>query len=167
MLAPQITEITAGHDVKGGMWTLTTARASHVQPQLECLAFRLESAEGSLCYSGDSGACEEVVELTRGCDVLIHMNHHYSGREPSRAYRAACGNHADNAVTAQRAGVKMLVLTHILTELDQPGVRREILQRIGRVFDGQVVWGEDLMQIDLKAGQSPRSIPHARQPRSS
>ena len=165
--APQVTEITAGQEVKGGTWTLTTGRASHVQPQLECLAFRLESDEGSLCYSGDSGACDEVVQLSRGCDVLIHMNHHYSGREPSRAYRAACGNHEDNAVTAQRAGVKMLVLTHILSELDQPEIRAEILAHIQRVFDGQVVWGEDLMQIDVKAGQSPRSIPHARQPSSA
>lgn len=165
--APQVTEISAGQTIKGRTWTLTTARASHVQPQLECLAFRLDSDEGSLCYSGDSGACEDVVELARGCDVLIHMNHHYSGREPSPAYRAACGNHEDNAVTAQRAGVKMLVLTHILSELDQPAVRDEILRYIGREFDGQVVWGEDLMQIEVKAGQSPTSMAHARQPSSA
>ena len=95
------------------------------------------------------------------------MNHHYSGREPSPAYRAACGNHEDNAVTAQRAGVKMLVLTHILSELDQPAVRDEILRYIGREFDGQVVWGEDLMQIEVKAGQSPTSMAHARQPSSA
>ena len=43
----------------------------------------LDADEGSVCYSGDSGLCEEIVELARGCDVLIQMNHHYSGTEPS------------------------------------------------------------------------------------
>ena len=58
------------------------------------------ATSGSVCYSGDSGACEELVELARGCDVLIHMNHHFSGTEPTASYRAACGNHRDNAAIA-------------------------------------------------------------------
>ena len=33
---------------------------------------------------------------------------------PSPAYRMACGNHRDNAVIARPAGVKTLVLTHLL-----------------------------------------------------
>lgn len=154
--AAQVTEISAGQTIKGETWTLTTDRAAHVQPQLECLGFRLDSDEGSICYSGDSGACAEVVELARGCDVLIQMNHHFSGHEPSAAYRAACGNHEDNAVTAQRAGVKMLVLTHILAEIDTRDVRDEILQQIGRVFKGRVVWGEDLMQIEVNPAKAQR-----------
>jgi len=77
------------------------------------------------------------------------------------------GRMKDLVSTAQRAGVKMLVLTHILSELDQPEIRAEILAHIQGVFDGQVVWGEDLMQIDVTAGQSPRSIPHASQPSSA
>lgn len=150
---PRVTEVRAGSIVKGPQWTVTVGHAAHVQPQLQCVAFRLDSDDGSLCYSGDSGACPELVELARGCDVLIQMNHHFSGTEPSQAYRAACGNHEDNAVTAQRAGVKTLVLTHFLPELDRPGMREEILDEIGRVFDGCVIWGEDLMQIDVRGGK--------------
>jgi hypothetical protein len=55
------------------------------------------------------GSSEDIVELARGCDILIHMNHYFSGTEPSAAYRAACGNHRDNALVAKRAGVKTLV----------------------------------------------------------
>jgi hypothetical protein len=75
------------------------------------------------------------------------MNHHFSGTEPSAAYRAACGNHEDNARMAQEAGVKTLVLTHLLPQIDQPGIREEIVHAIRRVFEGRVIWGEDLMQI--------------------
>ena len=42
-----------------------------MQPYLECLAFRLDADEGSICYSGDSGLCEPLIELARGCDVLV------------------------------------------------------------------------------------------------
>jgi ribonuclease BN (tRNA processing enzyme) len=146
---PKVREVHAGDVVAGKGWTITAGYASHVQPQLECLAFRLDSSEGSVCYSGDSGLCDEVVELAAGCDVLIHMNHHFSGTEPTPSYRAACGNHVDNALVAQRAGVKALVLTHLTPQLDQPGVRERILDEIAREFHGRVIWGEDLMEIDV------------------
>jgi ribonuclease BN (tRNA processing enzyme) len=147
--APRVREVHAGSIIDGAGWRVTVGHASHVQPQLECLAFRIDSDEGSVCYSGDSGACAEIVELARGCDVLIHMNHHFSGTEPSASYRAACGNHRDNALIAQRAGVKTLVLTHILPQLDQPGIREQIVHEIKQEFAGTVILGQDLMEISL------------------
>jgi hypothetical protein len=79
------------------------------------------------------------------------MNHYFSGTAPSPAYRAACGNHRDNALTAKKAGVKTLVLTHMLGQIDQPRIREEIVHEIQQVFEGKVVWGEDLMQLTLAA----------------
>ena len=150
--APCVREVHAGDVVEGGAWKVTVGKASHVQPQLECLAFRLDGDEGSLCYSGDSGGvCEEIVELARGCDVLIHMNHYFSGTEPTASYRQACGNHRDNAVIAKRAGVKTLVLSHVLAQIDQPGVRERIVHEVQQEFDGKVIWGEDLMRLTLAA----------------
>jgi ribonuclease BN (tRNA processing enzyme) len=150
--APRVREVQPGDVVEGNGWKVTTGRAAHVQPYLECLAYRLDCAAGSVCYTGDSGRSDAIVELARGCDVLIHMNHHFSGTEPSAAYRAACGNHRDNAVIAQRAGVKTLVLTHLLAQIDKPGVREQIVHEIREQFEGRVIWGEDLMQITVKDG---------------
>jgi ribonuclease BN (tRNA processing enzyme) len=79
------------------------------------------------------------------------MNHHFSGREPSPAFRAACGNHEDNALAAERAGARTLVLTHLSAEIDRAETRDEILRAIGRVFSGRVIWGEDLMEIDVQS----------------
>jgi ribonuclease BN (tRNA processing enzyme) len=148
---PRITEVRAGSVVDGRQWRVRVGHAAHVQPYLECVAFRVDSDEGSVCYSGDSGACPELVELARGCDVLIHMNHHFSGTEPSAAYRAACGSHDDNARVARDAGVKTLVLTHLLDQIDRPGTRERIVHEIQRVFPGRVVWGEDLMTLEVAA----------------
>jgi ribonuclease BN (tRNA processing enzyme) len=147
--APHVREVHAGDVVQGNGWKVSVGHAAHVQPYLECLAFRLDAPDGSVCYSGDSGSSDSLVELARGCDVLIHMNHYFSGTAPSPAYRAACGNHRDNAQTAQRAGVKTLVLVHVLAQIDQPRIREQIVHEIQKEFSGKVVWGEDLMQLTL------------------
>lgn len=136
---------------KGPDWTLTVAPASHVQPYLQCLACRIDSDEGSICYSGDSGGVSPaLVQLATGCDVLIHMNHYWSGTEPTAEYRAVCGNHEDVAEVAAQAGVKTLVLSHFLEQIDQPGIKERIVQLIGRRFTGSVIWGDDLMQVPVR-----------------
>ena len=61
-------------------------------------AYRFDTPEGSICYSGDSGGVAPgLIELARGVDVLVHMNHYFSGTEPTGVYRAVCGNHEDVA----------------------------------------------------------------------
>lgn len=149
--APRVGEVHHGDVVEGDGWKVTVGYAQHAQPQLECLAFRLDTEDGSVCYAGDNSLSDEVVELARGCDLLIHMNNHFSGTEPSLAYRRASGNHEDTAETARRAGVKAVVLTHLLVQIDQPGVREEIIHEIRKRYDGTVIWGEDLMELSLDA----------------
>jgi len=148
--APRVSEVHAGNAIDGNGWRITVGHARHVQPYLECLAFRIDDDTGSLCYTGDSGFAEEIIELARGCDILIHMNHHFTGTEPSESYRKACGNHRDNALVAKRAGVRTLVLTHVLDEIAQPAVRERILSEIRQDFDGEVIWGEDLMRLTVE-----------------
>jgi ribonuclease BN (tRNA processing enzyme) len=123
--------------------------AAHVQPYLECLAYRIDAEGASLCYSGDSGQTEDLLDLARGCDVLLMMNHYFSGTASAMEFRQVCGNHRDNAALARRAGVKTLVLTHLTGELDRPDVRDQILREIRDDFDGRVIWGEDLMEITV------------------
>jgi ribonuclease Z len=147
--APRVKEIKAGDVIQGKTWKLTVGHARHVQPYLECLAFRIDCADGSLCYSGDSGASEEIIELAKGCDMLIHMNHMFSGTAPTTAFRDAVGHHKQNAITARRAGVKTLVLVHATAQIDQPRIREQIVHAIQQEFTGKVIWGEDLMQLGL------------------
>lgn len=151
---PRVTEVKPGQKIQGDGWTVTVGTASHVQPYLECFGYRIDSPEGSICYSGDSGGvCPGIVNLAQGCDVLIHMNHYFSGTEPTEIYRLVCGNHVDTAQVAQRARVKTLVLTHMLEQIDQPGVREQIVGEIRKVYEGNIIWGEDLMEIPIKGPQ--------------
>lgn len=147
--APRVTEVHAGSRIEGSGWTITVGHAIHVQPYLECLAFRLDHNNASICYAGDSSPCRELLELARGCDVLIMMNQFLTGAQPSAASRTCCGHHRGNAELARDAGVKTLVLTHIPPDLDRPETRRRALREIGEIFAGPVAWGEDLLALDV------------------
>lgn len=162
--APQVCEINPGDSVEEPGWRVSVAEASHVQPYLQCHAYRLDSTGtdggaggGSMCYTGDSGSeCEAVIDLARGCDVLIHMAHYEQGTEPSAEYRAGCGGHIDVANVARRAGVGTLVMSHVLAHIDRPGVRERLIREAGAVFDGRIIWAEDLMEIDVAPSAPPK-----------
>ena len=148
--APRVTEFHAGAVVEGTGWKITVGHAQHAQPYLECVALRLDTSEGSICYSGDSGGvADSLVRMAKGCDLLIAMNHFFSGTETTPAFRVATGNHRDNAEIAKRAGVKTLVLTHLTEQIDHPGIREQIVHEIQEIYDGTVIWGEDLMKLGL------------------
>ena len=147
---PEVSEIHPGDRIDGAEWTVTVAEASHVQPHLQCHAYRLDGPGGSICYTGDSGSeCPDVIDLAQNCDVLIHMAHFEAGTEPSAAYRAGCGAHLDVARVAARAGVDTLVMSHVLERIDRPGIRERLIKEVLDEFDGRVIWAEDLMEISL------------------
>ena len=68
-------------------------------------------------------------------------------RAVTRSVSSAALRLRDNALVAQKAGVKTLVLTHLLAQTDQPCIREQIVHEIQQTFTGKVVWGEDLMKI--------------------
>jgi ribonuclease BN (tRNA processing enzyme) len=45
--------------------------------------------------------------------------------------------------------VKTLVLVHITEQLEQPGVRERIVHEAAEVFSGQIIFGEDLLDVPL------------------
>ena len=67
------------HDVGPGLvherrgWKVTAAPADHVQPWLDSLAYRLDSPEGSVVFTGDTQPCDTVIELAKGADVMLCM----------------------------------------------------------------------------------------------
>lgn len=149
--APMVREVVPGEQIECNGWRVTVGSGWHAEPYLNCLAYRFDADGASVCYSGDSGGvCPEIVSLARGADVLIHMNHFFSGTEPTEAYRRSCGNHLDTAEVARQAGVSTVVLTHMTEQIDQVGVRERIIGEMAQIFGGTIIWGEDLMQVPIE-----------------
>jgi len=143
-------EIAAGDVVTGEGWTIRVGPTRHVQPTLNCLAFRIETAEGTIVYSGDNGGVfQPFIEFAKDANVLVHMNHFLSGTELNEDYRVMSGSHIDNAETAEQAGVGTLVLTHLQPNLDDFGVKEKMVAEMYTIYSGNIVVGEDLMEVPM------------------
>ena len=55
---------------------------------------------------------------------------------------------------AQAAKVRNLVISHVTAQFDHPGMRERVILEIGRVFTGNVFFGEDLMEIPFSAPEA-------------
>ena len=55
------------------------------------------------------------------------------------------------AELGESAGVRNLVISHVTTQIDQPGVREKMLRDMAEVYKGNLFMGEDLMNIPVKS----------------
>ena len=123
--------------------------------------FRFDTDDGSIVISGDTAPSDNLVELAQGADVLCHevIDPAYIqllfGPPPYPPDVQAIVDHLVNAHTtiedvgpiADRAGVPTLVLHHYV-----PGNgTRETWMQAQASYSGQLVVGEDLMQIGVGA----------------
>ena len=49
----------------------------------------------------------------------------------------------------KRAGARALVLTPMLEQIAQPGMREKIVPEIAEIYKGIIIWGEDLMTLEI------------------
>ena len=142
-------DVGPGHVVSGSGWAVTAAPAEHVQPWLDSLAYRLDTDEGSVVFTGDTRPCDSVVNLARDVDTMVSLCAYVQediDDTPEAQYM--CGSRAV-AEMAQAAGARRLVLVHQAHDLDRPGQAERALRDITRIYDGGVVWGQELMSLDL------------------
>ena len=149
MPQPVVIEMNAGDVVEKGAWRVAAGAAAHFQPYLVPLAFRLDSSEGSIVYSGDSGPCAAMVELARRCDVLVHMCHYLTGTQLGSDFAKSCMGHMELARLGAEAAVGSIVVTHVTEQIDRPGVRERVIMEMSTVFKGNIFFGEDGMEIPV------------------
>lgn len=89
-------------------------------PVYPAFAFRFDTAEGSIVFSGDTARSDALVELARGADILVHEAVNldfYKEQGFSGAFlnHQACSHTspADAGAVAQESGVRQLVLSHL------------------------------------------------------
>ena len=146
---PEIVEVGDRAVIQEENWQLTVAEVMHVQPYLTCLAYRIDTDEGSVVFGGDTAPVPSLTNLARGARVLIHMCHFLNGVETDPRIADCCSGHLDAARTAREAGVDTLILTHITEQLEQPGIRERLIGEASEVFPGHIIFGEDLLEIPV------------------
>ena len=96
-------------------------------------------------YSGDTKPCENLIELAKDADLLIHDATFLEEDEDMQKYHSSV---KDAAKIAKKANVKKLILTHISRRYQKEDVER-LLSEAREVFDNVEV-AYDLMRVVLK-----------------
>ena len=135
-----------------------TATLVHHPPVVPAFAYRFDGADRSIVISGDTTRSDNLVKLATGAEVLVHAVLYVPAvdrlvaRVPNAtALKASIIAHQTSAEdagrVAQEAGVKILVLSH-LVPADDPEVTDQMWIDAARThFRGSVIVGKDLLEI--------------------
>jgi ribonuclease BN (tRNA processing enzyme) len=112
--------------------TVTARQVDHV---VESYALRVEHDGRSIVYSGDTGPCESLIELSEGVDVLLceaTWPHVWPGCPAPPPGIHMSGRQAGEA--AAKAGVRKLLITHVPMWFDGD----ELVTEAKEVYQGPV-----------------------------
>lgn len=142
-------DVGPGLVFKGTDWQVTAAPAEHVEPFLDSLAYRVETDQGSVVFTGDTQPCKSVIDLARGADTMVCMCwNDQDAMDEDGEGPFQCGTKGA-ARMAEEAGVKRLVLAHIGPNLSRHPVMEKGIGDVRQLYRGEVVFSHELMQLDL------------------
>lgn len=151
--AVHVTEIATlmgpGAVVTTGDWQVRATFVSHGSGVLPCLGYRIDSDGRSVVVAGDTAPSVGLISLARGADVLIHEGAWWDEQLRAAGTTGIHASATDAARVAREAGVKQLVITSIPPINDEPATLDRMADVIRDGFDGDVVFGHDLMTLDV------------------
>ena len=137
--------------------TVTSALVDHplVEP---AFAYRFDGPDRSIVISGDTARSDSLVNLAKGADVLVHEAmwmpavDRIVSRDPNAATlrKHLLASHTaaeDCGRVAEAAGVKTLVLSHLVPGGDATITDEMWTQAARKSFRGRIIVGKDLMEI--------------------
>jgi ribonuclease Z len=151
---PRLWPEVDAHDVEAGWtheadgWRVTSAATVHV-PYLESLAWRIETDDCTIVFTGDTEPCDSVRELASGADVLVAMCWDHQDRMARDGEDAGQTGTIGAGELAEAAGARNLVLVHTGPQLARPGSIERAVGDIREVYKGQVWFGNDLLALEF------------------
>jgi len=136
---------------------VTAALVKH-PPVVPAFGYRFDARDRSIVISGDTAPSDNLVKLAQGADVLVHdalfpagVDRLVAGVPNATRLRQSILSHHTSAEdagrVAQAAGVKTLVLSHLVPPED-PAVTESMWLEAARThFRGRVLLGRDLLEI--------------------
>jgi ribonuclease BN (tRNA processing enzyme) len=152
-----------------GVVRVTTVRVTHGHA-VPSLAYRFDTPDGSVVFSGDTTPNDDLISLARGADILVHQvadfdyleQHGTSGAEAERMALLHTDVSEVGSV-AERAQVGELILTHYLPADPTAIAEATWAARAGHGFTGTTTAGRDGLRRRLGADRRERStLDHGR-----
>ena len=97
-------------------------------------------------YSGDTIPCENLIELGRNSDILIHEAT-FAKELSDIALEKKHSTSVDAATDAKKMGATQLILTHISSRYQEDAIK--LLEEAKEIFPNTLL-AEDLMRVELK-----------------
>jgi ribonuclease BN (tRNA processing enzyme) len=154
----RVHELTRGGLVmQDGNVKVTAALVRH-PPIVPAFGYRFDAADRSIVISGDTAPSDNLIALAKGADVLVHdamyapgVDRLVSGVPNATRLKESIMSHHTTAEeagrVAQAAGVKTLVLSHLVPAED-PAITEEMWIDAARThFRGDIIVGKDLMEV--------------------
>ncbi len=124
------------------------------EPVDPAYGFSFEAAGKKVILSGDTRYCDNLIEQSKGADLLIHEVFVHgcmevTGTRSAQGLKAVESYHTlsdEVGKIATKANVKALALTHIVPP---DADRAQLIGQAKADFAGPVIVGEDLMRFDL------------------
>jgi ribonuclease BN (tRNA processing enzyme) len=151
-------ELRAGGEVMRDDNVRVTAVTVDHLPVVPAFGYRFDAADRSIVISGDTTPSDNLIRLAKGADVLVHSVLYVPAvdrlvaRVPNAsALKASIIAHQTSAEDAGRvardAGVKILVLSHLVPADDPSVTERMWFDAARRHFSGTVIVGRDLLEV--------------------
>ena len=146
---PRAKNVGIGEVASGKNWEVIAASAEHVQPWLDSLAYRVNTPDGSVVFTGDTQPCQSVIDLARDADMMLCMcwDDQQVMVDTGEA-TGQCGT-TGAAEMAEEAGVKKLVLVHMGPDLSAQDPFYDANLGMQRIYQGDIVFSEELLKIEL------------------
>lgn len=115
--------------------------SQHVDHTPHSLAYRVELKNSKrFVYSGDTGFCNGIIDLSNGCDLLI-LECSSSEDNPTEGHLTP--SQAGQIATISK--VKKLVLNHFYPEV----LSTDIVRDCRKTYTGELILGSDLLRISI------------------
>jgi ribonuclease BN (tRNA processing enzyme) len=134
---------------KGGAVQVTAVAVTHGHA-VPALAYRFDTADGSVVFSGDSTVNDDLIALAQGADILVHHvadlgyleRHGITGAALERM-AALHTDVTEVGSVAERARVHELILSHYLPAEPDAITAADWAERAGQGFSGRTTAGRD------------------------
>ena len=147
-----VTEVGSGVILDQGTVRVTAAPTDHA-PAHPTVGYRIDDDGRSVVIAGDTVPCAGLDQICADADVLVHTVVRRDLIEQIGLPRLTdvLDYHSsvpDAARTAERNGVRTLILTHLVPP-PVPGTEQEWLDQAAANFNGHVVLASDLLTVEV------------------